>query len=105
LIISGGYNVYPKEIEALLEEIGGIIDAAVVGLPHRDLGEAVTAVVIVRPGHSLDEASIQAYLKEHLAPYKVPKRVLLVEELPRNTMGKVQKNALRERYRGLYADS
>jgi malonyl-CoA/methylmalonyl-CoA synthetase len=98
LIISGGYNVYPKEIESYLDEIDGVLESAVVGVAHRDFGEAVTAVVVPRPGASLDEAAVIAALKSRIAAFKVPKRVHVVAELPRNAMGKVQKNELRDRF-------
>ena len=98
LIISGGYNVYPKEIESFIDEMDGVAESAVIGVPHRDFGEAVTAVVVRKPGASIDEADVIAALKSRIAGFKVPKRVFVVDELPRNTMGKVQKNVLRERY-------
>ena len=98
LIITGGYNVYPKEIESYLDDMDGVAESAVIGVPHRDFGEAVTAVVVRRPGASLDESAIVAALKARIAGYKVPKRVHVVDELPRNAMGKVQKNELRRRY-------
>ncbi len=98
LIITGGYNVYPKEIESYLDELEGVLESAVIGVAHRDFGEAVTAVVVPRGGARLDEASLIAALKDRIAAFKVPKRVHLVDELPRNTMGKVQKNLLRERF-------
>jgi len=98
LIISGGFNVYPKEIELILDEMDGVVESAVIGLPHADFGEAVTAVVI----GSGDERAIIAALRETLAAFKTPKRVFFVDELPRNAMGKVQKNLLRERYAGTY---
>lgn len=98
LIISGGYNVYPKEIEGYIDEMDGVAESAVIGLPHPDFGEAVAAVVVRKPGAALEEARIIAQLKEKIANYKVPKRVFVVDELPRNAMGKVQKNVLRERY-------
>ena len=98
LIITGGYNVYPKEIESYLDEMDGVAESAVIGVPHRDFGEAVTAVVVRKPGAQLHEAAIIAALKGRIAAFKVPKRVHVVDELPRNTMGKVQKNVLRERY-------
>jgi malonyl-CoA/methylmalonyl-CoA synthetase len=98
LIISGGYNVYPKEIELALDELPGVQESAVVGLPHPDFGEAVTAVVVPRQGAHPDEAGLIAALKSRLANFKVPKRIYVVSELPRNAMGKVQKNVLRERY-------
>lgn len=101
LIISGGYNVYPKEIETALLEIPAITDAAVFGVAHKDFGEGVTAVVVTAE-RAADEAGVIATLKKDLASYKVPKRVISVTEIPRNTMGKVQKNALREEYKSLY---
>jgi malonyl-CoA/methylmalonyl-CoA synthetase len=102
LIISGGYNVYPIEVESELDALPGVLESAVIGLPHADFGEAVTAVVVPRPGASLDEEEIRAALGRRLARYKVPKRVLVASELPRNTMGKVQKALLREAHRDLY---
>jgi len=98
LIITGGLNVYPKEIESLLDEMDGVAESAVIGLPHRDLGEAVTAVVVREPGAVLDEAALIAALRERIAAFKVPRRIHVVDELPRNTMGKVQKNVLRAQY-------
>jgi malonyl-CoA/methylmalonyl-CoA synthetase len=99
LIISGGYNVYPKEVELAIDELPGVQESAVVGVPHPDFGEAVTAVVVPRQGtEPANEGSIIAALKQRLANFKVPKRVYFVDELPRNTMGKVQKNVLRERF-------
>ena len=99
LIISGGYTVYPKEIELVLDEMPGVIESAVIGLPHRDFGEGVAAVVI----GSGDEAEMIAACRERLAAFKTPKRIVFVDELPRNAMGKVQKNVLRETYAGLFA--
>jgi malonyl-CoA/methylmalonyl-CoA synthetase len=101
LVISGGYNVYPKEVEAALDALPGIRESAVIGVPHPDLGEAVTAVVTVEPGAVLEEQAIVARLADSLARYKLPKRVIQVPELPRNAMGKVQKVILREQYSGL----
>ena len=98
LIITGGYNVYPKEIEGFIDEMDGVLESAVIGVPHRDFGEAVTAVVVPRAGAKVDEAAVIAALKARIAGFKVPKRVHVVGELPRNTMGKVQKNQLRERF-------
>ena len=98
LIISGGYNVYPREIELALDALPGVAESAVIGIPHPDFGEAVTAVVVARKGETPDPAALIAELKKNLANYKVPKRVYLVEDLPRNAMGKVQKALLRERY-------
>ncbi len=98
LIISGGYNVYPKEIESVIDEMPGVLESAVIGVAHPDFGEAVTAVVVPRDGAALSEAAIIESLKQKIANFKVPKRVHVVDELPRNTMGKVQKNLLRERF-------
>ena len=101
LIISGGFNVYPKEVESEIDALAGVIESAVVGLPHEDFGEAVTAFVVRRPNSSLDEPMVRDALAKRLAKFKVPKRVMFVEELPRNAMGKVQKNVLRETYKRL----
>jgi malonyl-CoA/methylmalonyl-CoA synthetase len=103
LIISGGFNVYPKEIESEIDAIDGVLESAVIGLPHPDFGEGVTAIVVASPGAVLDEAAILEAIEGGLARYKTPKRVIFVDELPRNAMGKVQKAALRETYKGLYA--
>ena len=103
LVISGGFNVYPKEIESEIDAIAGVVESAVIGVPHADFGEGVTAVVVARAGASLDEAAILAALAGRLAKYKTPKRVLFVDDLPRNAMGKVQKAALRETHRALYS--
>lgn len=100
LIITGGYNVYPKEIELALDELPGVHESAVVGVPHPDFGEAVTAVLVAKPGEKApSEAEVIAALKAKLANFKVPKRVHFVDDLPRNTMGKVQKNVLRDRFK------
>ena len=99
LVICGGYNVYPKEIELLIDELPDVVESAVIGLPHPDLGEAVVAVIVPKKGgNALTEESIIASLKQRLANFKVPKRVYFVDDLPRNAMGKVQKNELRKRY-------
>jgi malonyl-CoA/methylmalonyl-CoA synthetase len=98
LIISGGYNVYPKEIESEIDDIEGVAESAVIGVPHADFGEAVNAVVVLRANARLTEDNVIQALKARIANFKVPKRVHFVTELPRNTMGKVQKNVLRERY-------
>jgi malonyl-CoA/methylmalonyl-CoA synthetase len=103
LIISGGYNVYPAEIEGVINDLPGVAESAVVGVPHADFGEAVVAVVVPRPGAALDGAAIARELKSRIANFKVPKQVFVVDELPRNAMGKVQKNLLREQHRGLFA--
>jgi len=99
LIISGGLNIYPKEIESYLDKIDGVLESAVIGVPHPDFGEAVVAVIVRKPESThLTEAGVITALKERIAGFKVPKRVFFAPELPRNTMGKVQKNILRERY-------
>ncbi len=98
LVISGGFNVYPKEVENEIDVLPGVVESAVIGVPHPDFGEAVTAVIVKEPDAALTEAEVIASLRERLAPYKLPKRVVFVEELPRNAMGKVQKNVLRAAY-------
>jgi len=103
LIISGGYNVYPAEIEGVLNDMPGIAESAVVGVPHADFGEAVVAVVVPRAGVALDTAALTQALKAKIANFKVPKAIFVVEELPRNAMAKVQKNLLRERHATLFA--
>lgn len=105
LIITGGYNVYPKEVEAEIDAIPGVIESAVIGIPHTDFGEAVTAVVVKRGEINLTEGNILRTLRGKIAKFKLPKRVIVVGELPRNTMGKVQKNVLRDSYRNLYIAS
>ena len=103
LIISGGYNVYPAEIEGYINELPGVAESAVVGVPHPDFGEVGVAIVIAKTGGSLDPDAIVADLKSKLANFKIPKRCFVVPELPRNTMGKVQKALLREQHKGLFA--
>ncbi len=102
LIISGGYNVYPVEVEAELDALDGVAESAVIGVPHPDFGEGVTAVVVPRTGAALDENALRAALEQRLAKYKLPKRIVFVREMPRNAMGKVQKADLRKRYEDLY---
>jgi malonyl-CoA/methylmalonyl-CoA synthetase len=102
LVISGGYNVYPKEVETEIDGIPGVDESAVIGVPHPDFGEGVTAICTLKPGAVLDEAAVLAQLSGRLAKYKQPKRVIFVDALPRNTMGKVQKAVLREEYEALY---
>ena len=97
LIISGGLNIYPKEIEERIDALPGVEESAVIGMPDPDFGEAVVAVVVARPGHTLTEAGIIATLKSEIASFKVPKRIIFATELPRNAMGKVQKSTLRDR--------
>ncbi|MFC5393252.1 malonate--CoA ligase [Bosea vestrisii] len=103
LIITGGYNVYPKEVEAEIDEMPGVIESAVIGCPHPDFGEGVTAVVVAKPGAEVSAAGIAKALEQRLAKFKQPKQVFVVADLPRNTMGKVQKNLLREQYKDIYA--
>jgi malonyl-CoA/methylmalonyl-CoA synthetase len=103
LVISGGFNVYPKEIESEIDAMPGVIESAVIGVPHADFGEGVTAVLVRQPGASIDEAAVLKGLDGRLAKFKMPKRVFVVDELPRNTMGKVQKNILRETYKDIFA--
>ena len=102
LIISGGYNVYPAEIEGYLNDMPGVAESAVVGVPHPDFGEAVVAIVVPKPAATLDGTALTAALKGQIANFKVPKSVFIETELPRNAMGKVQKNLLREQHRGLF---
>jgi len=98
LVISGGFNIYPKEIELEIDAMPGVIESAVIGVPHPDFGEGVVAVVARAPGATLTEAGVQQALRDRLARFKQPKRVYFVEDLPRNAMGKVQKARLREQY-------
>jgi malonyl-CoA/methylmalonyl-CoA synthetase len=102
LIISGGYNVYPAEIEGYLNEADGVAESAVVGVPHPDFGEVGVAIIIPKAGAQVDGERLIALLKSQLANFKIPKRCFVVDELPRNTMGKVQKNLLREQHKGLF---
>ncbi|MDO9359306.1 MAG: malonyl-CoA synthase [Polaromonas sp.] len=103
LIISGGYNVYPAEIEGYINDMPGVAESAVVGVPHPDFGEVGVAIVIPKPGSQVDGNAIIASLKAALANFKIPKRCFVVDELPRNTMGKVQKNLLREQHKALFS--
>lgn len=103
LIISGGYNVYPAEIEGTINDMPAVAESAVIGVPHPDFGEVGVAVVIGRAGAQVQGDAIIAALKARLANFKIPKRCFVVPELPRNTMGKVQKNLLREQYKDLFA--
>lgn len=102
LIISGGFNVYPKEVELLLDEQPGVLESAVVAAPHADFGEAVVGFIVPQPGETPDPEAIDAALRASLARYKQPKKLIMIDALPRNTMGKVQKNALREKVKGLF---
>jgi malonyl-CoA/methylmalonyl-CoA synthetase len=103
LVISGGFNVYPKEIESEIDAMPGVIESAVIGVPHADFGEGVTAVVVCNKGAEVTEAGVLNALDGRLAKFKMPKRVFVVDELPRNAMGKVQKNILRDTYAKIYA--
>jgi malonyl-CoA/methylmalonyl-CoA synthetase len=103
LIISGGYNVYPAEVEGFLNDLPGVAESAVIGVPHPDFGEAVVAVLVPRHNAVLDESAVIQAMKRNIAAFKVPKRVFVLAELPRNAMGKVQKALLREQHRGLFA--
>ena len=102
LVITGGLNVYPAEVEAALDDLPGVAASAVIGLPHADFGEAVVACVIPAAGAALDEGTIRSALRERLAAFKIPKRVLVLPEFPRNAMGKVQKAELRKQHADLF---
>ena len=99
LIISGGYNVYPAEIEGYINDMAGVAESALIGVPHPDFGEVGIAVVIAKAGAQLNADHIIAALKSQLAKFKIPKKCFVLPELPRNNMGKVQKNLLREQYK------
>jgi malonyl-CoA/methylmalonyl-CoA synthetase len=101
-VITGGFNVYPKEVETEIDALPGVVESAVIGVPHPDFGEGVTAVVVRKPGAKIDERQIARSLDGRLAKFKLPKRILFADSLPRNAMGKVQKNVLRNTYRDLY---
>ncbi len=103
LVISGGFNVYPKEIESEIDAMPGVIESAVIGVPHADFGEGVTAVVVCSKGADVTETGVLKALDGRLAKFKMPKRVFVVDELPRNAMGKVQKNILRDTYKDIYS--
>ena len=98
MVISGGLNVYPKEIELLIDELPGVKESAVIGLPDADFGEVVVAVVVLVEGATLSAERIRDAIRDRVANFKVPKKVLFIDELPRNAMGKVQKDLLRKRY-------
>lgn len=103
LIISGGYNIYPKEVKTELDRIAGVAESAVIGLPHADLGEAVVAVVTLQPGADPDAAGLIRQLQGKLARFKQPRQVIFIDTLPRNAMGKVRKNELRVRFADAFA--
>jgi malonyl-CoA/methylmalonyl-CoA synthetase len=102
LIITGGLNVYPKEVEAEVNALPGVAESAVIGVPHPDFGEGVVAIAIAEAGKAPDEAAMLEALAGRLAKFKLPKRIVMVDALPRNAMGKVQKNLLRDRFAGLF---
>ena len=102
LVISGGLNVYPKEVESAIDDVPGVIESAVIGVAHPDFGEGVTAIVVREKDTTVDETTIATALEGALAKCKRPKRILFVEKLPRNAMGKVQKNILRDTYGKIY---
>ena len=102
LIISGGYNIYPKEIELVIDDLPGVVESAVIGVPHKDFGEAVVAVIVAQNGVEISAKDVSNMIKDDLARFKQPKRIEFVQALPRNAMGKVQKNVLREAYDGVF---
>lgn len=105
LIISGGYNIYPKEIELLLDQEDGVLESAVIGVPHPDFGETVVGILVPKPNQDIDLDKVSSDIAKSLARFKQPNRLIVVAELPRNTMGKVQKNALRDEYKDLFTKS
>jgi malonyl-CoA/methylmalonyl-CoA synthetase len=105
LIISGGFNIYPKEIEAVLDAQEGVLESAVIGVPHPDFGETVLALIVPSAERAPDLDAIHAHISQSLARFKLPKKLILLPEFPRNTMGKVQKNTLRDQFRDLFAKS
>ena len=104
LIISGGFNIYPKELELLIDEQPGVLESAVIGVPHADFGEGVVAVLVEKNGESIDSDNIAKTLSATIAKFKQPKRYVVVPELPRNAMGKVQKNVMRDNYATIFSD-
>jgi malonyl-CoA/methylmalonyl-CoA synthetase len=103
LIISGGYNVYPADVETFINQLPGVAESALIGVPHADFGEVGIALVVPQAGATLQADTLIAALKAGIANFKVPKRIVVIDDLPRNAMGKVQKNLLREQYRGAFA--
>jgi malonyl-CoA/methylmalonyl-CoA synthetase len=103
LIISGGFNIYPKEIELVLDDQPGVLESAVIGVPHPDFGETVLGVIVAEPGQSPDPDTMMHAVNASLARFKHPRKLILLDELPRNTMGKVQKNILRDQYKDTFA--
>ena len=105
LIISGGYNIYPKEIELVLDDLPGVMESAVIGAPHSDFGESVIGLLVAEGGQSLDLKAIEEVLGQSLARFKRPRKLFIIDSLPRNTMGKVQKNILRDEFSSTFKDS
>lgn len=103
LIIAGGYNIYPKEVELALDTQPGVLESAAIGVPHPDLGEAVVGVLVAEPGAEIDTDAVRAALADRIARFKQPRALFVIDALPRNTMGKVQKNTLRERFADTFA--
>ncbi len=103
LIISGGYNIYPKEVELVLDDVDGVLESAVVGVPHPDFGETVLGVLVVEEGVDLELENVMANVRGKLARFKHPAKLVVLDELPRNTMGKVQKNVLRDNFKGSFS--
>jgi malonyl-CoA/methylmalonyl-CoA synthetase len=103
LIISGGYNIYPKEIELVLDDQPDVLESAVIGVPHPDFGETVLGVIVAKPGQSPDLDTMMDAIRSALARFKHPRKLVLLDELPRNMMGKVQKNVLRGQYKDMFA--
>ena len=103
MIISGGYNIYPKEIETVIDKLDGINESAVIGLPHPDFGEAVVAIIDAEEGMSFDLNIVQNRIRSSLAHFKIPKKIFTINQLPRNSMGKVQKNLLREEFKKTFS--
>ncbi len=102
LIISGGYNIYPKEIELVLDDQPGVDESAVIGVPHPDFGETVVGVLVPKAGSQIDLDQLQTAVQKQLARFKHPRKLIILDALPRNTMGKVQKNILREAYKDMF---
>ncbi len=104
MIITGGLNVYPAEVESALDDLPGIAASAVIGTPHPDFGEGVVAIVVPQPGVTVTETALRDQMRDRLAAYKIPKRIIIADDLPRNAMGKVQKNSLRDQWADLFSD-
>jgi malonyl-CoA/methylmalonyl-CoA synthetase len=102
LIISGGYNIYPKEIELILDDQPGVLESAVIGVPHPDFGESVVGLLVANPGATVSIENIMAALGDQLARFKLPKKLIVMSEFPRNAMGKLQKNVLREEFAEIF---